>query len=651
MKRVLIANRGEIACRIIRTCKRLNIETVAIASEADLYAKHVREADYAVIIGPAIAKESYLNIEKIVEVAKSYHVDAVHPGYGFLSENPEFAEALAGAGIIFIGPSIQAIQAMGSKSEAKAIAEKVGVPIIPGYRGAEQEEAQLHQQAQRIGFPLLIKATYGGGGKGMRRVDTLDAFSTALASCQREALAAFGNAEVMLEKYLDKPRHIEVQVFGDQHGQVVALAERDCSLQRRHQKIIEEAPGFNLSGDLKAKLAQAAIKIAQEVSYVGAGTVEFLVDAQENFYFLEMNTRLQVEHPVTEMILGVDLVEWQIRVAQGESLPLNASELHPKGHAIEVRLYAEDPENQFLPSTGRIEQFVLPEHAQVRLDAGVDMGDSVSVFYDPMIAKVIVWGENRQRTLKTLRETLDHTQIQGVKTNLTFLKQLLSMPEVTSDWIDVGFIDRLTANPENEPIPLEAVALLALWLRLQWSSVGGTPWDLSDGWRHCGLRETKFEMVHASQTYSVVLAKDKEQWQVCVNDHFRHYTVLCCDEHELVVRCYHEIVRLKCHRQADQVSLIFRDKFYQVRFFDQKHLHDFDTNAQSNLSAPMPGRVISVIASAGQEVDMGAPLLILEAMKMEHTIRAPYKGTVEQIFFNSGDFVEEGMELAKVRAA
>lgn len=651
MKRLLIANRGEIACRIIRTCKRLNIETVAIASEADLHAKHVREADYAVVIGDAAAKESYLNIEKIIEVAKQYHVDAVHPGYGFLSENPQFAEALSHAGIIFIGPSPQAIQAMGSKSEAKAIAEKVGVPTIPGYRGIEQDEAHLYQQAQQIGFPLLIKATYGGGGKGMRRVDTPEAFRAALASCQREALAAFGNADVMLEKYLDKPRHIEVQVFGDQQGQVLALAERDCSLQRRHQKIIEEAPGFNLSTDLRAKLAEAAIKIAKEVSYVGAGTVEFLIDVQGNFYFLEMNTRLQVEHPVTEMVLGVDLVEWQIRVAQGESLPLTASEIQPQGHAIEARLYAEDPENQFLPSTGQIEKLVIPSYSQVRLDAGVETGDTVSVFYDPMIAKVIVWGDNRSKALKMLQEVLEHTRVQGVKTNLTFLKQLLFMPEVASEWIDVGFIDRLMANPESEEIPLEAVGLLALWLRLQWSNTGRTPWDLSDGWRHCGLLETKISIIYGGQPYTITLSQDKEQWQVSVQDHSHHYAVVRSGEHELVVRHHHEIIRLKCQRHEDQVSFIYHDRAYQVRFVGQKHTHDFDGDTQSNLSAPMPGRVISVMAAAGQEVDMGAPLLILEAMKMEHTIRAPYKGIVEQVFFNSGDFVEEGMELAKVRAA
>lgn len=651
MKRILIANRGEIACRIIQTCKRLGIETIALASKADIRSKHVREADQAVVIGGSEAKDSYLHMAKIVAIAQAYHVDGVHPGYGFLSENPEFAAQLEAVGIKFIGPSVQAIEAMGSKSRAKAIAEEAGVPIIPGYRGEEQSFEHLFQEAERIGFPLLIKATYGGGGKGMRRVEGLDTFQEALDACKREALSAFGNDQVMLEKYVDQPRHIEVQVFGDHHGTVLTLAERDCSLQRRHQKIIEEAPGFNLSPQLKDQLSQAAKKIAKAVAYVGAGTVEFLVDGQENFYFLEMNTRLQVEHPVTEMVLGYDLVEWQIRVARGEALPVSQEEITPKGHAIEVRLYAEDPDNHFLPSIGTIHELTIPQDPNVRLDSGIAPGDCVTIFYDPMIAKIIVWGENRAAALTLLLKTLNNSTVKGVTTNIHFLKQLAMMPQVSGEWIDVGFIDRYMVEQEKQNVPLEVLGFAALWLRHQRQNSGTSPFDIMDDWRSCGLGQTTIKLMADTYTHDVHLHQESQGWRITVGEYQELYDVIHVSESGVLVHLGERVMTIPCQQKEDQILVSYNHHIYPLNLVDPKYLHTHDGGHQGNLSAPMPGRVISVLASAGQEVDLGAPLLILEAMKMEHTIRSPYKGVVESVFFTSGDFVEEGVELAKVKAA
>jgi 3-methylcrotonyl-CoA carboxylase alpha subunit len=651
MKRILIANRGEIACRIIRTCKRLGIETLAIASEADCRSQHVRDADQAVIIGGAQAKDSYLDVTKIIAVAQSYGVDAVHPGYGFLSENPEFARHLEQAGIKFIGPNVAAIEAMGSKSEAKAIAKAVNVPIIPGYQGSDQSIDRLMAEADRIGLPLLIKATYGGGGKGMRRVNSMAQFVEALESCQREALSAFGQSEVMLERYIDRPRHIEVQIFGDDHGNIVALAERDCSLQRRHQKIIEEAPGFNLSDSLRQALSDAAIKIARHVDYIGAGTIEFLVDQEENYYFLEMNTRLQVEHPVTEMIFGYDLVEWQIRIACGEPLPVTQDQLHPRGHAIEVRLYAEDPDNHFLPSIGTISQFTIPEGSSIRLDTGFDSGDDVTIYYDPMIAKLIVWGENRLAALKAMNKALEQTRIEGVTTNVSFLKRLLMMPHVAYDWIDVGFIDRLVAQGDSHHTPLEVIGLAALWIRSRRQNTGSSPWDISDDWRACRLGETILKLVDGDEIHVIRVQQKEQIWQITVGDYSDKYDVIYVSDTELRIRNQNRIFSLSCHRKGDQIWVGYNHQLYVLNLLDPKHHHGHEGEGQGHLNAPMPGRIISVLAAAGQEVDLGSPLLILEAMKMEHTIRSPYKGVVESIFFSSGDFVEEGTELIKVRAA
>src|SRR6266853_754818 len=465
-KKILIANRGEIACRVIKTARRLGVATVAVYSEADANARHVRLADEAVLIGPAAARESYLVGERILEVAKRTGAEAIHPGYGFLSENEEFAEACEKAGVVFIGPPASAIRAMGSKSAAKALMGAAGVPLTPGYHGDNQDPAFLAQQADQIGYPVLIKASSGGGGKGMRRVDAAADFEAALASCKREAANAFGDEQVLVEKYVLKPRHIEIQVFGDKHGNCVYLFERDCSVQRRHQKVLEEAPAPGMTAERRAKMGAAAVAAAKAVGYVGAGTVEFIAEQDERFYFMEMNTRLQVEHPVTEAITGQDLVEWQLRVAAGEPLPLRQEQLHLHGHAIEARLCAENPDANFLPATGRLDVLRWPdEHVVfrrdgfVRVDAGVGEGDAISPFYDSMIAKLIVWGETREQALARLDDALARTHIVGPHTNVAFLRRVVNSASFARADLDTALIERERAVLFNKTgLPLEVAA-------------------------------------------------------------------------------------------------------------------------------------------------------------------------------------------------
>lgn len=670
IKRILIANRGEIACRIIRTCRQLGIKTVAIASAVDAASLAMQMADYGVVMTGNAIQDGYLNIAQIIDIAKKYSVDAIHPGYGFLSENPDFAAAVRAAGLIFIGPSAEAIQKMGSKSEAKAIAEAAGVPIIRGYMEDDQTLPTLLNAAQEIGYPLLIKAIYGGGGKGMRRVDAAADFAAAYTACQREAMGAFGNAQVMLEKYVSDPRHIEVQVFADQHGHVLALSERDCSLQRRHQKIIEEAPAAGLSDDVRQRLAAAAIKIAKAVDYEGAGTVEFLVDRAENFYFLEMNTRLQVEHPVTEEVLGLDLVAWQILIASGHPLPLTQNDIVVTGHAIEVRLYAEDPTQGFLPSGGLLTAFQLPEGddaADVRIEVGYQTGDVVSVFYDPMLAKIIVWGENRLAAYQRLSEVLQQIRVEGVKTNAAFLLSLVDASAVTHFFQDVGYIDRLMVEPfMTMPPPEKAYALTALWLlsqdcqdtRMSSAAVAQSPWHQRDGWR---LND------HPFRTYHLVDMNGTRQTVRIRTLGTGHYAVDCADSsfYYQNVRCDgtqfwaldggkldgSTSVKATFHRADQIISIGIEGGRYLLAAVDLDHGISVDDSADSHLNAPMPGRVIRVMVQAGEEVDQGCPLLIIEAMKMEHTIRAPYKGMVESVDCNSGDFVEEGVALARMVAA
>jgi 3-methylcrotonyl-CoA carboxylase alpha subunit len=654
IKKILIANRGEIACRVIRTCQRLGIETIAVTSTADQDLPHVKLAEQAVVIGGANAKDSYLNIAKIVEVAKQYHVDAVHPGYGFLSENADFADALKAVGICFIGPNPPAIRAMGSKSEAKAIAEQVLVPVINGYRGDNQELSHLLEKATLIGFPLLIKATHGGGGKGMRLVSQLSDFAAALESCQREAQSAFGNAVVMLEKYIENPRHIELQVFGDAHGNVVALAERDCSLQRRHQKIIEEAPALGLSEVLREKLTAAAIAVAKKVHYQGAGTVEFLIDASENYYFLEMNTRLQVEHPVTEEILGLDLVEWQIRVAMGEVLPLTQKQITPRGHAIEVRLYAEDPDTEFLPSTGSLTLFSAPILPGCRVDAGYETGNQVSIYYDPMIAKIIVKGDNRLATIQQLERALMQLQVHGVKTNQKFLLQLLRHPSVRQSHPDVGFIDRiLQPNTLTQPPTLQDKALASLIVRFQErQGAASSPWAMKDNWRHGGLNMAKLHFTLTNQDITAMYRDQGKEVSVEIEGETILFSSVAFKDQQLTAVVANQRIKTQIAPMAHNRFILLTDSgAHELSMIDDDHASIGEQADDKQLSAPMPGRVICVLATIGEVVDKGAPLMILEAMKMEHTIRSPFSGVVEEMYYIAGEFVEEGVELARVKAA
>lgn len=656
IKKILVANRGEIACRVIRTCQRLGIETVAITSIADQNLPHVKLADYAEVIGAGNASESYLDIQKVVAVALKHQVDAVHPGYGFLSENADFAEALKQVGIVFIGPQPEAIRMMGSKSEAKAIAERLSIPIIKGYRGESQTPAFLFDQTKEMGFPLLIKATHGGGGKGMRLVGQAAEFLTALEACQREAQSAFGNPTVMLEKYVQNPRHIELQIFGDTQGNVVALADRDCSLQRRHQKIIEEAPALGLSDTVRQKLTQSAVALAKAVHYCGAGTVEFLVDADENFYFLEMNTRLQVEHPVTEEILGLDLVEWQIRVAAGEPLPLTQELIIPQGHALEVRLYAEDPATEFLPSTGTLTAFSMPTMPGCRVDAGYGLGNQVSVYYDPMLAKLIVKAENRLAAIQQLEQALKQLLVQGVKTNQKFLLQLLGHPTVRHSHPDVGFIDRLLKGALTVPPAFldKALAGLIVWLlerQISCSPTATSPWGSKDDWRHAGLGITKVQLTLENEKISVICSVHEKEVKVEINGESIIFSAVTLNEGKLTVIVAGQ--SLKAYLipvAATRFIFLSHSGIFEIEMVDAAHgSQEAETN-DKQLNAPMPGRVISVLTTIGDPVERGAPLMILEAMKMEHTIRAPFSGVVESLFYRAGDFVEEGVELARVKA-
>lgn len=657
IQRILIANRGEIACRVIKTCRRLGIETIAVTSHIDQGLPHVTLADHAVVIGEAAARESYLDIEKIVAVAVQYQVDAVHPGYGFLSENADFAEALQQKGICFMGPSPAAIRAMGSKSEAKVIAEKACVPIIKGYMGEKQDLPHLLTKAEEIGFPVLIKATHGGGGKGMRLVHNVDEFKAALESCQREAQGAFGNAAVMLEKFIENPRHIEIQIFGDIHGNIVALAERDCSLQRRHQKVIEEAPALGLSEALRHQLQNAAIAVAKAVNYQGAGTVEFLVDAAENYYFLEMNTRLQVEHPVTEEILGLDLVEWQIRVAEGKPLPLTQAQINPQGHSIEVRLYAEDPDTQFLPSTGQLKLFQMPGLPGCRVDAGYVTGNQISVYYDPMIAKIIVKGDNRLAALQQLEQALIHTQVQGIKTNQKFLLQLLQHPAVRKASPDVGFIDRvLQGEGLTVPAGIQDKVLGGLIVCLQERArekiLSQSPWAMKDDWRHAGLGAAKVQFTLNGEGVTLTCHDQGDHVLARVGDEVVELAAVALKGQQLTAMVSGQLVKAQwAFATGDTMIFCTPSGVYEIGMIDQDHSYDAAGVEDKQLSAPMPGRVISVLTTIGDAVETGTPLMILEAMKMEHTIRAPFSGIVEDVFYATGDFVEEGVELARVKAA
>ncbi len=660
-KTILIANRGEIACRVAVTARRLGVRTVAVHSDADANAKHVALCDEAHAIGPAAAKESYLRIERIIAAAKASGAQAVHPGYGFLSENEAFAAACADAGLVFIGPPSSAISAMGSKSAAKALMEKAGVPLVPGYHGDEQDAAFLQQQADRIAYPVLLKASAGGGGKGMRIVEKSEDFAAALASCKREAAASFGDDKVLVEKYLTRPRHIEIQVFADTHGNCVYLFERDCSVQRRHQKVLEEAPAPGMTEERRRAMGEAAVAAAKAVGYVGAGTVEFIANQDGSFYFMEMNTRLQVEHPVTEMITGTDLVEWQLRVASGERLPLLQDELQIHGHAIEARIYAENPEKGFLPSTGMLQHLRLPAavefmNGDVRIDAGVREGDAISPYYDPMIAKLIVRGADRAQALARMSQALAACEVVGPATNVAFLGRLVSGDAFANADLDTGLIERHHASlfPPSSAVAMPALALAVAQLAGAVPAQGKSsndPWAANDGWRTTGGYARTLVFTHDDAELSVTLTYQRNGWLLQRGSDAALLHGFAMQGQQLSLMLDDKRVSGHVVRTGDEFHVFVDDRHWQLAWNDRiahagEHEHE-----GGRLTAPMPGKIVALLVDAGATVAKGAPLLIMEAMKMEHTISAPADGKVAELLYAVGDQVAEGAQLLSFELA
>ena len=669
--KILIANRGEIACRVAATAKRLGVKTVAVYSDADAQAKHVAVCDEAVHIGGSAPKDSYLRWERIIDAAKATGAQAIHPGYGFLSENEDFAQACADADLVFIGPPASAINAMGLKAESKRLMEQAQVPLVPGYHGADQDPALLQREADRIGYPVLIKASAGGGGKGMRAVDKSEDFAAALESCKREAINSFGDDAVLVEKYVQRPRHIEIQVFGDTHGNCVYLFERDCSVQRRHQKVLEEAPAPGMTPELRARMGEAAVAAARAVNYVGAGTVEFIVEQpggydapeQMKFYFMEMNTRLQVEHPVTEAITGLDLVEWQLRVASGEPLPLKQEDLRIHGHAIEARICAENPDNNFLPATGALNVYALPEcvtfeRGAVRVDSGVRQGDAISPFYDSMVAKLIVHGDTREQALARLDEALAQTHIVGLATNVQFLRRVARADSFAQAELDTALIQREQAvlfHQEPVGLPLAAAAAVAQTLLHERASEGADPFSRRDGFHTHGVVQRRFEFEFAGEHVKASLTYERGG-----------SLTLSVGSGEAMVTS-----PLVFEQRAGGIELQFAGQRTRAAVYPQGEVdhvftplgatqitsidllaHSGETAAEGGrLTAPMPGKVVSFAVKAGDAVTKGQPLAVMEAMKMEHTIAAPADGVVQELLYAPGDQVTEGAELLKLSAA
>jgi 3-methylcrotonyl-CoA carboxylase alpha subunit len=655
--KILIANRGEIACRVIRTARRLGIRSVAVYSDADRDALHVRLADEARRVGPPEARASYLNVEAILAAARDARAQAIHPGYGFLSENDAFAAACRRAGIVFVGPSPEAIAAMGDKSAAKRLMEKARVPLVPGYHGESQDAKLLAAEARRIGFPVLIKASSGGGGKGMRVVRAAAEFESALAAAKREAASAFGDDRVLIEKYLEKPRHIEVQVFGDAHGNLVHLFERDCSVQRRHQKVLEEAPAPGMSAARRREMGAAAVAAARAIGYAGAGTVEFIAEPAGGFYFMEMNTRLQVEHPVTEMITGLDLVEWQLRVAAGEPLPMAQEEIPLRGHAIEARIYAEDPERDFLPATGRLVHLSFPvESSELRVDAGLDAGAFVTPYYDPMIAKVVAWGEDRRAALARLRSALAELEIAGPATNVAFLGRLAVCAAFTEADLDTGLIERNRAQllPARGPAPDEALAAAAFAELLEEETTARerartsgdphSPWHRVDGWRLNQSSHHDFVFDEAGTEHVVSLRFLPAGLRLAIRDRDYSTSGERLADGRLLVRLGDRTVKARAVREGSDWHVFWEGDYRRLRLREELEGLDVDA-ADGSLTAPMPGRVVAVLVDSGARVARGAPLVVLEAMKMEHTITAPADGVVRTVYCATGDPVAEGTQL------
>ncbi|HEX3432401.1 MAG TPA: acetyl-CoA carboxylase biotin carboxylase subunit [Rhizomicrobium sp.] len=643
-KKLLIANRGEIAVRVMRTARRLGIATVAVYSDADADAAHVAFADEAVRIGPPSAKESYLDIDAVIAAARQTGAEAMHPGYGFLSENADFAEACATANIVFIGPSAQAIRAMGLKDRAKRLMASAGVAVVPGYEGEDQSPKMLATEAKRLGFPVLIKATAGGGGKGMRRVDSATEFPPALEGARREAAAAFGNGRVLIEKYVARPRHIEMQIFADSRGNAVHLFERDCSLQRRHQKVIEEATAPGMPEGMREQMGEAAVRAAKAIGYVGAGTVEFIADSSaglkpDRFWFMEMNTRLQVEHPVTEMITGLDLVEWQLRVAAGEPLPKSQTEICAKGHAIEARLYAEDPGKGFLPSVGKLEHLKLPrEDSGVRVDTGVRQGDRVTVYYDPMIAKVIAHDQTREAAAAKLANALCETEIAGVRTNTGLLVRALRHPNFVSGEIDTGFIDRNidALLPPASTAPVYARAAERVIAARFSPTRANDPWNAQDGFRLAGEAREMLDFMSDGGSAAVLVV------------HHRHGGLTMSIDGTAAIPSPHSTA---VNLAGGEIAVMDQGETWLLRLRNPLEQAEAGASPADRVMAPMPGKIVRVTAEAGTTVKRGQPLVVLEAMKMEHTLTASGDGKVESVDVAVGDQVREGAVLIRFAAA
>jgi 3-methylcrotonyl-CoA carboxylase alpha subunit len=654
---LLIANRGEIACRVIRTARAMGLRTVAVYSEADRGAMHVALADEAVLLGPARARDSYLNVERLIEAARKTGAEAIHPGYGFLSENAEFARACFDAGLVFVGPTAGMMTAMGSKSGSKALMEKAGVPLVPGYHGEAQDDATLAKAADKIGFPILVKASAGGGGRGMRIVRSADELAPAIVSAKREAKAAFGDDRMLIEKYVDNPRHIEVQVIGDSHGNLVSLFERECTLQRRHQKVIEEAPSPTLNPAQREAVCAAARKAAGAVNYVGAGTIEFVSDGKDVF-FIEMNTRLQVEHPVTELITGIDLVEWQLRVAFGEALPLKQDEIRFNGHAVEARVYAENPTKNFMPSVGKLSTWRMPaETGGLRIDAGYREGDTVSPYYDAMLAKMIAWAPTRDVAIERLNRGLEESDVRGIVTNIPFLSALITHPKVRANAIDTGFIEReLAVLTQASPAPgeLELCAAVAAVINDERQAAQGdanSPWQ-TFGWMPVGRRqrnfafraghgvshgpEQKITLNYGSGPSTLVIGGRELAFAIAPRDGGFDLTLdgvktsvaAVIDGHELYLRT--------------------RNGRFDLHLVDPFGGETEEQAGADKIAAPLPGTVVAVLAEVGAKLEKGAPILTLEVMKMEQTLRAPYAGVLKSVKCKVGDIVQEGVELAVV---
>ncbi|RED52550.1 acetyl-CoA carboxylase biotin carboxylase subunit [Aestuariispira insulae] len=663
-EKILIANRGEIACRVIETAQSMGIATVAVYSDADCGAKHVALADEAVHIGPAPVRESYLLGERIIEAAKQTGAQAIHPGYGFLSENAGFADLCAKNDLIFIGPPADAIRAMGSKSQAKEIMDKAGVPLVPGYHGDNQDPDFLAAEADKMGYPVLIKASLGGGGKGMRLVEKAADFAASLESCKREAVNAFGDDHVLVERFVTRPRHIEMQVFADSHGQAVHLFERDCSVQRRHQKVLEEAPAPGMNEELRAEMGKAATDAALAIGYQGAGTVEFIVETSEDgvpgaFFFMEMNTRLQVEHPVTEMITGEDLVAWQLKVASGMPLPKAQSEITCTGHALEARLYAEDPANDFLPAIGRLHHFKTP-NAIARIDSGVRAGDEVSMHYDPMIAKVITHGADRSEAIRRMVRALEQTEVAGLVTNRDFLKKAAGHPAFGSGLLDTSFIEKYETDllpNEGEGASVHDLAFAALALLRQrdrqarseadHSADPWSPWGRTDNWRLNDTSNTdiRLQPMGASEPVMVHAEIDGQDYHFRIADEVLSFAAVREEGLDLTAQVNGVKAKRAVHLRESALTVIGADRTQRLTLIDPMAAAGEEEGGSGRMTAPMPGKITAVKVNAGESVEEGQALMVVEAMKMEHTIAAPHDGVVAEVRFAVGDQVAEGDEL------